>query len=145
MNKYERGICVKKMIFVVMAAVHIGRRIKEVLERSSLSVTDFADSINKSRTVVYDIFGRPTIDTGLLMKISRVLEHDFFGYYNHDSAWISKEDRAGYIRKHEVLAQMQEELQSLRKHVAELEKRCELLEKVNRLQEEKLNRKKNPG
>ncbi len=45
---------------------------------NGLSVTAFAKKIHTSRRNVYMIFGRATIDTGLLARISKVLGHDFF-------------------------------------------------------------------
>ena len=112
------------MIFVFMA-LHIGKKIQEVLNQSAFSVTDFAEKINKSRTVVYDIFTRQTIDTGLLQKISKVLDYDFFHYYSENSFSTLNEERATYVRK-----------------ISDLEKKNELLEKVNSLLEEKTGTKK---
>ena len=57
---------------------HIGQQVKLVLETKGITVTEFAKRINKSRENVYSIFTRKTIDTGLLTKISEVLEFDFF-------------------------------------------------------------------
>ena len=42
-----------------------------------MSVSDFAKCINRSRTTVYDIFQRKSIDVDLLLVISRALEFDF--------------------------------------------------------------------
>ena len=61
-----------------MQEIHIGQQIKAVLETKGISVTEFAKRINKSRENIYSIFNRKTIDTGLLTKISEVLEFDFF-------------------------------------------------------------------
>ena len=41
--------------------------------------------INKSRGNVYSIFSRETIDTNLLLKISTVLEYDFFILFSFSS------------------------------------------------------------
>ncbi len=60
---------------------HIGKKIKTVFDKKGLTVSEFARRINKSRENVYNIFKRETIDTGLLQKISDVLEHDFFAHY----------------------------------------------------------------
>ena len=46
-----------------------------------MSITEFAKRINYSRENVYNIFNRKSIDTGLLMLISEVLEFDFFSLY----------------------------------------------------------------
>lgn len=124
------------MNFVFM--VHIGQKIKKALEESKYSVTDFATKINKSRTVVYNIFERDTIDTGLLHKISKVLDHDFFSYYNENIGWVAKDEQANYIKKNDLLAILNEELQACKKQLAELEKKYELQEKINKLLEEKI-------
>lgn len=59
-------------------ALHLGKKIKEVLYQKGISVSEFAKAINRSRNVVYDIFERESVDTKLLQKISKVLEHNFF-------------------------------------------------------------------
>jgi len=123
--------------------VHIGQKIKKALDESKYSVTDFATKINKSRTVVYNIFERSTIDTGLLYKISKVLDHDFFSYYNENIGWVAKEEQANYIKKNDLLATLNEELQNCKKQLAELEKKYELQEKINKLLEEKIKAKTN--
>ena len=64
--------------FCFMVEIHIGKQVKLVLEAKGISVTEFAKRINKSRENVYSIFNRKSIDTGLLIKISEVLEFDFF-------------------------------------------------------------------
>lgn len=58
-------------------SLHIGQRIKEELERQGRTKVWFAQAINRSRTVCYNIFNNPTIDTGLLIQISKALNHDF--------------------------------------------------------------------
>jgi transcriptional regulator with XRE-family HTH domain len=101
-------------------AVHIGKKIKEVVVQTRLKKTEFADLINISRTVVYDIFKRETIDTALLKKISTVLNHDFFSYYSAPAALV-KESKTnyGYATKDEV-AQLTHTVQLLVKEVEKL-------------------------
>lgn len=55
----------------------IGRLIKEELERQERSVTWFAKKLSCHRTNIYDIFGRDNIDMTLLIRISRILNHNF--------------------------------------------------------------------
>ena len=124
-----------------MAKVHIGKKIKEVWKQSRLKGTEFAASINKDRQVIYDIFKRETIDTGLLQKISKVLGHDFFCYYNITLPLTANEEKAAYGAKAEI-QRLEEELKVCKKQLADAERKCELLEKVNTLMEEKLNGKK---
>jgi len=61
----------------------IGQIIKAEVERQGLSATQFADKICVSRTNVYGIYDRRTIDSGLLAKISEVLHHNFFEELSH--------------------------------------------------------------
>lgn len=55
----------------------IGKLIKEELERQERSVTWFAKKLSCHRTNVYDIFARDNIDMTLLIRISRILDHNF--------------------------------------------------------------------
>ncbi len=69
-----------------MKNLHIGKQIREKMKEKGISVSLFAKRINRSREAMYSIFKRKTIDTGLLQKVSTVLEYDFFQlYYSGDS------------------------------------------------------------
>lgn len=41
-----------------------------------------ARQLGCARTFVYRIYERPSIDTSLLLRISKILEHDFFCDYS---------------------------------------------------------------
>lgn len=71
-------------------SVNIGSKIKSVVTKKGLPVSEFARRINKSRENVYSIFKRKTIDTELLSKISKILEHDFFQYYTSLASELQK-------------------------------------------------------
>lgn len=58
--------------------LHIGQLIKAVLDKSGMSVTEFAKRISCTRPNVYDIFERSDIGVEQLIEISKVLEHNFF-------------------------------------------------------------------
>lgn len=60
-----------------MKNIHIGSIIRQKLEESPLSIVDFASQINRTRTTVYDIFKRKSIDVDLLLSISEVLNYNF--------------------------------------------------------------------
>lgn len=60
-----------------MKNIHIGAIIRQKLEESPLSIAEFASRINRTRTTVYDIFHRKSIDIDLLLSISEVLEYNF--------------------------------------------------------------------
>ena len=65
--------------------MHIGNRIKEVLKEQGMTVTDFAESLSCNRQNVYKIFDKHDINTDLLMHISIILDHDFFGEISEES------------------------------------------------------------
>lgn len=70
--------------------IHIGNKIREVVTAKEMSVALFAKKINKSRTVVYNIFERESVDSLLLYKISEVLDFNFFGLYQFDNTELNK-------------------------------------------------------
>lgn len=74
-----------------MEEIHIGQKIREVFETKGISVTEFARRVNKSRENMYSIFSRKSIDTALLLSISRVLEFDFFKLYSKSNYVLQEE------------------------------------------------------
>lgn len=84
--------------------IHIGKKIREVLDQRPISVVDFAKSINLSRNSAYKIFEKETIDTGQLQSIGNVLNYDFFNYYEQVLTSPVKETKPefGYATKSEV-------------------------------------------
>ena len=62
--------------------IHVGRLIEIELHRQGLSVTWFAEQLCCARTNVYKIFGKSSIDTELLLRISDILQYDFFQCYS---------------------------------------------------------------
>lgn len=56
----------------------IGQQIKAELIKQGISFSDFATSINCSCPNLYNIMKRSSIDSELLMRISRVLHVNFF-------------------------------------------------------------------
>lgn len=61
--------------------VHIGKLIEEELRSQGRSVSWFAGKLYCDRTNVYSIFRRKSIDTDLLIRISRILDYNFFNCY----------------------------------------------------------------
>ena len=61
---------------------HIGHIIKEELARQGRSVTWLAAQLKCSRQNVYGIFNNQWIYTDILLKISNVLDVDFFELYS---------------------------------------------------------------
>ena len=58
--------------------MHIGKLIEEEVKRQGLTPNQFAGLISTSRTNVYHIFNRETIDMELLARISKALKRNFF-------------------------------------------------------------------
>src|ERR1700740_3600380 len=66
-------------------AIHIGKVIKDALKSKKMDVTEFSKKINYTRGNAYKIFNKKSIDTDLLIKISRVLgENLFFNFLTDD-------------------------------------------------------------
>ncbi len=63
--------------------VEIGSAIKDRLQASRHSVVWLATQLECSRTNVYKIFGKKSIGTEELFKISEVLKYDFFKIYSN--------------------------------------------------------------
>ena len=61
---------------------HIGSVIKEELERQERTVSWFARKLCCDRSNVYKIFKRTTIDTELLLRISKILNRNFFDLFS---------------------------------------------------------------
>jgi hypothetical protein len=110
------------------APVEIGQKIKEVFDGRHMKLTDFADELGTVRQNVYRIFRKRHLDTGLLLKISQVLHHNFFQYYVD-----SPDDPAGdgsLVQLKSEAVQYQQQLELSKKEV-------DYLRKIIRLMEEK--------
>ena len=113
-------------------AIHVGKKIKEELYRQGVSVTVFAKKINRSRNVVYDIFGRESIDTGLLNKIGKILNCNFFSLYSIQKEYNSENVKNFFVGEIAPDYEKQsEEIKSLQKQneIIYLKKIISLLEK----------------
>ena len=58
--------------------IHLGNMIKRELKAQGRSVSWLARTINMERSSIYKIFDRNSLDVGLLIRISIVMDHDFF-------------------------------------------------------------------
>ena len=99
--------------------VHIGKEIEKRVQELNLSITELGEKINTVRSNIYDIYDRKTIDTGLLLKISEVLQFDFFKFY------ISPDYKLDEINK-------------MKKQTEELLQENVYLKKINALLEEQV-------
>ena len=87
----------------------IGQLIKQKVKEQNLSVTEFAQMINCSRTNVYSIYKRKKIDRELLKKISKALKYNFavqhFDNEENDKqylivAHLNEKDLNNFVEKH---------------------------------------------
>ena len=58
--------------------IHLGNMIKRELKGQGRSVSWLARTIKMERSSIYKIFERNSLDVALLIKISIVMDHDFF-------------------------------------------------------------------
>ena len=64
--------------------IHIGQIIRQELQEQGQTVAWFTKELNCSRSNVYKIFEKPTLDTGILLQISKILEVNLFQYYSDE-------------------------------------------------------------
>lgn len=67
-----------------MENIHIGKIIKNELNRQGRSNIWFAHAINRSESSCYYIFKQKNIDIELLKTISQALNYDFFQVLSDD-------------------------------------------------------------
>jgi hypothetical protein len=108
--------------------IHIGEEIQELLRKKRMKVVDFSRKIDTNRNNSYDIFSRKSIDTNLLLKISEVLEFDFFRLYSIP------------ISQNKLVHQMVDPLEALKDH-EDLKRKLEKLEKENQSLNERIKDK----
>ena len=60
-----------------MESLHIGNMIKAELKAQGRTITWFAHAIHTDRRNVYKILNKETIDLNLLIRISKLLHHNF--------------------------------------------------------------------
>nr|WP_077154714.1 hypothetical protein [Bacteroides bouchesdurhonensis] len=64
--------------------IHIGKLIEKEVYKQNISISWFAQKLYCDRTNIYKIFNRQSIDTELLLRISKILKYDFFLYYQKE-------------------------------------------------------------
>lgn len=111
---------------VIIPDVQIGPKVQEVFESRNMKLSDLADQLGTVRQNVYRIFKKKDLDTGLLIKISEVLDHNFFHYYKTPELEINQPiDRE--------LAELRNQLDLARKEIDYLKKITVLMEEKARL------------
>ena len=121
--------------------VHIGKKIKEAVDKSGMTVTEFAEKINYSRRNIYSIFSKESIDTQLLLKIGKVLDQDFFNHF----ANAKKQDFNYAAEPAGTEEYYQKMKQNFESRIKELVKEVEYLKEINgllKLRVEKMSSKR---
>ena len=117
--------------------INIGQKIKEVFDSKQMKLSDFAQQLGMVRQNVYRVFERKDMDTELIRRISRILEHDFFQYLVAAHTEVKPvEEEVKFMYKEEPYKKLAEELERTRmelmmaqKEIMYLKKIVELLEK----------------
>ncbi|MFZ5552841.1 MAG: hypothetical protein ACOZCO_06980 [Bacteroidota bacterium] len=115
--------------------VHIGKIIQQKVKASGMTVIEFARKINYSRRNVYVIFKNESINTALLTKIGKVLDHDFFNDYIRP---VSAADRVA----EQEMEQYQKQNEKLKSKIESLEKEVDYLREINTLLKTKKKKSK---
>ena len=119
-----------------MSTVRIGQLIKERVDASGMSKSEFARRINTTPQNAYGIFKRKSIDTDMLKRIGEVLGYDFFNHYHvPDPKKRIVQDPEGMYVTPEKMKACQEQLQQALKEI-------EYLKKINELLESQVNKGK---
>lgn len=66
----------------LMEEPHIGHIIKQVLQTQGRTITWLGKQLGCSRQNIYKILNRPWIYTDMLLKISDLLDYDFFNCFS---------------------------------------------------------------
>ena len=110
---------------LIIPDVAIGSKIQAVFENRNIKLSDFADELGTVRQNVYRIFKKKDLDTGLLTKVSEVLNHNFFHYYNTEPTTNSRAD--------DNLVALQQQLDLARQEVDYLKRIIHLMDEKARL------------
>jgi len=116
-------------------AIHLGKKIAEIASSRGVGATALGKLLNTTRENVYSIFDRELVDTPLLLKCSRVLDHDFVQYLYEDEA-LAKFKQAEVAEWEGKIATLEaekavlaEKVQLLESHLADKQKLVEALER----------------
>lgn len=64
--------------------LEIGLLIRQKLKERKRTIVWLAEKLSCSRTNVYKIFDKRSIDTDYLIRISDILDYDFFALYSEE-------------------------------------------------------------
>ncbi len=64
--------------------LHIGKLIRKRMEEQQITIVWLAKHLSCSRTNVYKLLNKYSLDTEILAKISKLLDFDFFSLYSEE-------------------------------------------------------------
>lgn len=115
---------------IVIPDVQIGARVQEVFESRNMKLSDLADQLGTVRQNVYRIFKKQDLDTGLLIKISEVLDHNFFHYYKTPEPAVNDPVDKELADSRIQLELARKEIDYLKKIILLMEEKARLLQAV---------------
>ena len=122
--------------------IAIGKIIQDRLTEVGLSKKEFARRINCSTQNIFSILERDSLDTQLLIDVSKALDHNFFNYYYYslkneinnnlkDQAMLLSDSKGEAKIKEKDILKLKEEIQYLNLQIS-------YLNEINNLLKEKL-------
>jgi hypothetical protein len=106
--------------------MHIGEKIKARAKELRVGATELSHLIKTSKQNIYSIYQRKTVDTGLLQKLSKALEYDFFAYYGPTGSLLANTPPVEYHKGNKPFI-TEEDLALVKKDLNELREKYELL------------------
>jgi hypothetical protein len=110
--------------------MRIGEKVEARAKELRIGPTELARKIKSTKQNVYNIFQRDSIDTDLLLRLSKALSYDFFEHYR--SPLMTNEARPPYgkPKKGRVVITADTELAQLKKDYQMLREKYELLKEL---------------
>ncbi|SDP10064.1 hypothetical protein SAMN05428975_0306 [Mucilaginibacter sp. OK268] len=115
----------------------VGEFVKEIAESQNLKPSDLGARINTSKQNISDIYKRNTIDSELLLTLSKALNYNLFSYYDDKEPivgfrnaetheWQVKIDNLTYALslKKDLLNEKEKLIKAQEKLITELEKKA---------------------
>lgn len=96
--------------------IHIGQMILERWKEMEISMERTTNFIEKKEEEIYRMFDQATLDSGLLLRWSKLLEYDFFRLYSHHLILYAPK-AAVQQKKPEETVRSSSSLPEFRKHV----------------------------
>ena len=106
----------------------IGEHIKRMLVARKIKLKDFAEDLGMARQNVYRIFEKDSIETDLLIKVSAVLNHNFFQYFDQHALAPLPDEVPHAPGVHTELESCKSELRLAKKEIDYLKKIIDLME-----------------